>query len=140
MESILQFMYLGEASFYAERTNEFLRVAKDLDLKEIGPNVDVNVEKQEATLGETTSDMNASNQVKDIDLTHKKAFYPMNEKGRIVCDICFLTYSKKANLLQHIRSKHEGINYPCEKCNYKASQVMHLQRHIETFHEGIRYK
>ena len=39
LESILQFIYLGEATFYHERMNEFLNVAKNLDIKEIGKNV-----------------------------------------------------------------------------------------------------
>merc|ERR1712189_119239 len=39
LDSILQFIYLGEASFYHERMNEFLNVAKNLDIKEIGKNV-----------------------------------------------------------------------------------------------------
>ena len=30
MESILQFIYMGEAKFYEERMNEFLNVAKNL--------------------------------------------------------------------------------------------------------------
>ena len=39
LESILQFIYLGEASFYHERMNEFLNIAKNLDIKEIGKNI-----------------------------------------------------------------------------------------------------
>ena len=39
LESILQFIYLGEATLYHERMNEFLNVAKNLDIKEIGKNV-----------------------------------------------------------------------------------------------------
>ena len=39
LESILQFIYLGEATFFHERMNEFLNVAKDLDIKEIGKNI-----------------------------------------------------------------------------------------------------
>ena len=35
MESILQFMYLGEGKFYYERMAEFIKVAKDLEVKEI---------------------------------------------------------------------------------------------------------
>ena len=35
MESILQFMYLGEGKFYQERMREFVKVAKDLEVKEI---------------------------------------------------------------------------------------------------------
>ena len=35
MESILQFMYLGEGKFYQERMGEFIKVAKDLEVKDI---------------------------------------------------------------------------------------------------------
>ena len=35
IESILQFIYLGEATFYQERMNEFIDVAKSLEVKEI---------------------------------------------------------------------------------------------------------
>ena len=35
MESIIQFIYLGEATFYEERMDEFLAVAKLLEIKEL---------------------------------------------------------------------------------------------------------
>ena len=35
IESILQFIYLGESSFYKERMNKFLKVAKNLEVKNI---------------------------------------------------------------------------------------------------------
>ena len=41
MESILEFMYLGVATFYQERMNEFLNVAKILEIKEIGKDVEL---------------------------------------------------------------------------------------------------
>ena len=55
LDSILQFIYLGEATLYHERMNEFLDVAKNLDIKEIGKNIvdekeetgDVNVNDKE---------------------------------------------------------------------------------------------
>ena len=40
MESILEFMYLGVATFYQERMNEFLNVAKNLEIKEISKDVE----------------------------------------------------------------------------------------------------
>ena len=33
LESILQFIYLGQATFYQDRMNEFLNVAKILEIK-----------------------------------------------------------------------------------------------------------
>ena len=35
MESILQFMYLGEGRFYQERMGEFFKVARDLQVKDL---------------------------------------------------------------------------------------------------------
>ena len=35
MESIMQFIYLGEATFYEERMDEFLAVARSLEIKEL---------------------------------------------------------------------------------------------------------
>merc|ERR1712029_111799 len=43
MKSILQFMYLGQATFYHNRMNEFLNVAKSLQIKEISKDVDQDV-------------------------------------------------------------------------------------------------
>jgi len=40
MESILEFMYLGVATFYQERMSEFLNVAKSLEIKEISKDVE----------------------------------------------------------------------------------------------------
>merc|ERR1712189_125059 len=40
MKSILQFMYLGKATFYQNRMNQFLNVARSLKIKEISKGVD----------------------------------------------------------------------------------------------------
>ena len=39
IDSILQFLYLGQATFSQERMNEFLNVAKSLEIKEINKNI-----------------------------------------------------------------------------------------------------
>ena len=44
MESILEFMYLGVATLYQERMNEFLKVAQNLEIKEICKDVKFNEE------------------------------------------------------------------------------------------------
>ena len=47
LESILQFFYLGKATFYQDRMNEFLNVAKSLEIKEIVCNNDEEIENPE---------------------------------------------------------------------------------------------
>merc|ERR1712235_98658 len=46
MESILQFMYLGEGKFYYERMGEFLKVAKELKVKEISKGTEMKNEEE----------------------------------------------------------------------------------------------
>ena len=42
MESIMQFIYLGEARFYEERMSEFLTVSKNLEIKELSTGIELN--------------------------------------------------------------------------------------------------
>ena len=51
MESIMQFIYLGEATFYKERTDEFLAVAKSLEIKMLcNAGTETNNDPEEETL------------------------------------------------------------------------------------------
>ena len=42
MESIMQFIYLGEARFYKERISEFLMVSKNLEIKGLSTDMEMN--------------------------------------------------------------------------------------------------
>ena len=60
MESILEFMYLGVATFYQERMNEFINVAKTLEIKEINKDVefnDGNLHNEEPAIPENEKDI-----------------------------------------------------------------------------------
>ena len=47
LESIMQFIYLGEAKFYEERMSEFLKVSKNLEIKELSTGIEMNDQKTE---------------------------------------------------------------------------------------------
>merc|ERR1712208_226595 len=55
VESILQFMYLGEGRFYHERMGEFIKVAQDLEVKEISDGLEMGSGEEE-TFGEDVED------------------------------------------------------------------------------------
>merc|ERR1719342_1408827 len=147
LESILQFIYLGEVTFYHERMNEFLNVAKNLDIKEIGKNV-VN-EEEEA--GDTENSLHSDgNHVKDEPILEKTASQVLRNSSssvltdhkkpiRYPCQLCDFRATHSNSLRRHIMSKHEGIKYPCQQCDYKATQTCHLQTHIKSIHNGIKY-
>ena len=61
MESILEFMYLGVATFYQERMEEFLNTAKNLEVKEISKDVefdDVNLSTEETDISDENDFVN----------------------------------------------------------------------------------
>ena len=45
----------------------------------------------------------------------------------------------KSDLSKHIKSKHEGVKYPCKQCDYKATRRCHLSTHIASKHNGVKY-
>ena len=59
MESILEFIYLGAATFSVERMGEFLEVAKDLEIKEICKTVDsyAPTEETEKSINEENTEL-----------------------------------------------------------------------------------
>ena len=59
IESILQFIYLGEAKFYEERMNEFLSVSKNLEIQELSK--DVEIDQQQRDLSNQNKDVTEPN-------------------------------------------------------------------------------
>ena len=47
VESIIQFMYLGEGRFYDERMREFFKVSQDLEVKVISDDVEMGSREKE---------------------------------------------------------------------------------------------
>ena len=136
MESILQFMYLGVATFYQERMNEFLNVAKNLEVKEISKDVEFDQDNKTSVAPDITDNYNepeASNNESVQILQHKTDSHDnrqisdsfeseRNIGGMLVCDKCESQFTTKGNLKKHIQSKHEGVKYACNYCDYQATE------------------
>ena len=153
MKSILQFMYLGQATFYQDRMNEFLDVAKSLEIKEISKDVkrdDVDTfrgqkndenrqEDNEIDLNDKSS-INESFDIDEFVKTDTKIRDYEDESGQYQCGKCKKQFSNKGNLLRHSKSAHEGIRYPCNKCNKTFTMNSDLKIHIQGIHEGVKYQ
>ena len=147
LESILQFIYLGHTTFNHERMKEFLIVARDLDIKEIGQNIidenesgeDVNVnqsfEQDENQINEEPMSVRTTSQEKfasSYSLIH-------GQKKLFKCQQCNFQNAHKSKFIFHVQSEHEGVRYSCKLCEYQAKQLANLQHHIKSKHEGIKY-
>ena len=153
MKSILQFMYLGQATFYLDRMNEFLDVAKSLEIKEISKDVecdDVDELKSQANVGNRQVDneidmsdessVHQSSVLEEIGKKDTQISGYKDELGQYQCGKCEKQFSKYSNLIRHNKSAHEGIRYPCSKCNQTFKQKIHLKTHISSIHEGVKFQ
>ena len=152
MKSILQFMYLGQATFYQDRMNDFLNVAKSLEIKEISKDVnhdlpdlpndqeyDKNIEPNIGNLHEENNILSQGNVKGDLEHTSSNLINQINEVGQYPCNRCDKHYTYKHHLNRHIQSTHEGIKFPCNECGYEARTMKDLKRHIQSVHEGIKF-
>ena len=149
IESILQFIYLGEAKFYEERMNEFLNVAKNLDIRELSKGIieegdSAEVNKDDTNIKTEEFPIQADNVVEpshlDIDeapdvqqKTHNNAV------NKHECQQCDKAYTRSCLLTRHIQSVHDGVRYACNQCDYQAAYQGDLTKHIQSKHEGVKY-
>ena len=146
MESILEFMYLGVATFYQERMNEFLNVAKNLEIKEISKDVEFNDGEEandEQDISETAhhqsgeqgidseTDALISNQFTNINTNNSSQIIVQSTNGKFPCDQCEKHYNSKQMLKFHFQNKHKGVKYACNQCDYQGTQQNNLRIHIK---------
>ena len=137
VESILQFIYLGEATLYQDRINEFFNVAKSLEMNEIKQLDPINnlFEDPEyiSEHGEEGFDSKTEQENRPLETNHNA----ITMKG--YCDKYDKQFSNQFSLDRHLKSGHEGVKYPCNQCNYKATLKDSLQKHIKAIHDGVKY-
>ena len=115
LESILQFIYLGEATFYEERMNEFLAVARSLEIKAI-----CNAE----TESNDDDELSPSDPVTSPDNSEEKPLRP----------------SQAAKTIQDRREVIKtNDKCECHQCDFETMSQDYLKKHIESKHEGIKY-
>ena len=143
MKSILQFMYVGQATFYQERLNEFLNVAKSLEIKEISK--DVNCDGTEAS--ETYVNMNND----DIPKNQESSNLPeANENSNnIANEIASYKYPHKLTSPENDKIKYqtnkisyitEAGQYQCTQCNKVFTGRGSMHTHFKSVHEGVNYQ
>ena len=146
IESILQFIYLGEAKFYEERMNEFLSVSKNLEIREL--NKDVEMEEpapsnpNPADITDTVDvDHKNINEVKEGSMIESEPIINVKKViiNKYACNQCDKHYTQQWILTRHIQSAHEGVKYACNQCDQQYAEHRNLIRHIQSEHEGVKY-
>ena len=153
LQPILNFIYTGQASFYHERMKDFIKIGKDLQIKEIKevPEEDEMVDTGEnmpekphndVISEEVLRDDNDSydeNEIESSSAWHESSQQISVPSDSSQCQLCSAVFAHRTNMLNHVRNKHEGVRYPCSQCDYKATKQFNLKIHTESVHEGVKY-
>ena len=153
MESILQFMYLGVATLHQDNIDDFLSVAKSLEIKEIGKDFQINDssigdDKSDSAVNESEveeddkeiTDSNVSDKVLKPNLSIDNAWdSSIPVEGPFACDYCDMQFMKKIKLDSHRSRRHTAVDKHCNLCDYTTKRPRELKLHIQSKHEGVKY-
>lgn len=163
LESILQFIYLGEAKVYESRIQSFMSASTELNIKELkkqtvesavderdGTNdhkYKENEPSSESVIENNTQDMSILNTLQSLDcpecnktfsrVRNMRAHYERSHsesKPNFPCNQCGKVFNQKGNLDLHIKGIHMGIKYMCDICDYQTAQKGNLATHIRSKH------
>ena len=157
LQSLLQFMYLGQTEVGQGHLEEFMITANDLKVEGLMEKGN-NEEKLEEKVGEEIlyfdeqldyrikDDIKPANdQVLDIlsdEMVENKfhtsdVYVDKTSDGLFPCDQCSYQANRKQNVQQHIQTKHQGARYICGSCEKDFSKPSHLSRHKKNVHSNI---
>ena len=158
LESILQFLYLGETTIKQARMNQFLNVAINMGVKELDSNILDNKEsevKEEKPFNPGGRDEKQNNT--NIDMNTSDFNVPGNEFSEVMENKefdkkvqvedndkkCTALSSRNIQVNSNESSKsltlYDKKQYLCDQCDYTSGQYVSLKSHVQSKHEGIRY-
>ena len=163
MESIMQFIYLGEATINQGRTNDFIFVANSLKITELSKSLD------SATTLSEKNNYNKHNRETTNQIQDKNEQHATDEKSNFEFDFgtvidvseaifeskaentseienekmgkykhCDKTFNSKSGLNYHISVNHKGRTFECNQCQKSYGYKQKLKEHIQSLHEGIK--
>ena len=142
MESIVEFMYLGEATFLDDKVDDLLSVAKNLQIKQMCD----------------TSVKNFYHKEKDLNIYESEWHVPTGEEGptiepfdegkwKVPKTFCNET-TREQEIDEGIENKiidndyvspKVGNEHQCPKCKYTSNRKSNVRQHIRSIHEGKTY-
>ena len=142
IESILQFVYLGEAKFYEDRMNELLLVSKNLEIRELSKNVEIDPAasiKNQQDITDAVDHTNITEEEQGSIMESEPSYDKEVKRSKIIkvgskfqCPQCDKAFSWNSHVHAHIRSVHEGVKYACNQCDYQATRQSLLTTHIQS--------
>ena len=131
MEAILEFMYSGQVTLDQTRIEEFITVAKNLQIKEL---YDLHSNTELDNKEEVVNGDNDIEHVKTKKDTEEQSFYKQYQCKYEQCDFV----AKSSAMLNHVKRVHTGQKYGCILCEKQFTRQFALRDHVNLIHNGIR--
>ena len=144
LQSMLQFIYLGETKIDETCLDNFLHIVKDFDLNELtqflGREDDpVNIIDDDDPYTNTINDEIQNNRGSGIERPGDVFFNEQDQDAKYSCNQCPYQAKGKRNFERHQKWKHASIDYSCNQCQYRSGYASALRRHKQSIHDGIKY-
>ena len=150
LEAILEFIYLGIATFEKGRIAEFVNAARNLEIKELSNTCntmvfgEVDISKNESKLPPTEILFDTIKTIKEeATISNKDSLCESN--SFVVPDQTETTVTEESDKVincsqikpnKKVRHKDKFL---CNECHYQTPRSANLKIHMKSIHEGVRY-
>ena len=135
LQTLLQLMYYGEATFSINRADRLEKVIKEYQLGGFDfLSKNLRLKNFHDSLVKKQSSNKKSAKKEDFKETEK------NEEKMLTCNYCDYTRENRSHVKIHQESVHEGIRYECDQCDQITTTKSDLNRHKRIKHEGFKHK
>ena len=135
MRAILDFIYLGQTKVDMEKVNEFMELAKDLQIKGLTPSLDSEIGPDDSE--EMGNDSNNMRSVKQMENSIQNRMTTDEPAIQFICHLCEYTNISRKKMIDHMEEKH-SISLTCYLCDYTCHQKIDLRNHMQIMHtDGI---
>ena len=164
MQSMVNFMYLGQTEVEQDGLNHFMEVAAKFDVKGLSQrgkdsyenftdqtdeksfsNDEQNFEEYN-TIGKHRMEFLRSydtaivnNQKEDDEHSAVKDEQFQTSDAILSCEFCDYKSGRAYSIKVHKMAKHDGVNFPCDQCEYKSTFANNLTRHKKKQHSQKDY-
>ena len=163
MQSLVNFMYLGQTEVDQDDLNLFMEVAAKFDVKglagwgkvhneistshneeklildkevKLDEDDDFKNESMDLCTSYNTGIINYENEngiVPDENVALNRNYLQTSEK-LLSCDQCDYKSHRPYSIKVHKNARHDGVNFPCDQCDYKSTYANNLTRHKKNQH------
>ena len=158
LQSLLQFVYLGQAEVQQDSLEDFMRSAQDLQISGLSEsdsgftkNEPVNCRKPDVLEIEKETTIQRSEYFQP-----KPNAWKGEQSSEDVGNMNGVSYGSSEiavsddSITEYFNDRHEFVEeyshtkpnigkFQCEQCNYGSSSTFNLRRHIMSKHEGVTY-